>query len=95
MIKQQGDRYLIEGAVTLDTVTGLLAEGIGSFEGDRPIVDFSKVNAADSSALSLMLEWVRQFRRRGRDIAFVNLNANLTSLSNLYGIADLIPIAAK
>lgn len=95
MIRRQGDRYLVEGAVTLDTVAGLLAEGIRSFEGERPLVDFSAAEAADSSALSLMLEWVRQLKRQGRDIAFANLGADLTSLTHLYGIADLIPIAAE
>lgn len=95
MIRRQGDRYLVEGAVTLDTVAGLLAEGIRSFEGERPLVDFCAVEAADSSALSLMLEWARQLKRQGRDIAFANLGADLTSLTHLYGIADLIPIAAE
>ncbi len=95
MIKREGDRYLVEGAVTLDTVAGLLADGIRSFEGKRPLVDFSAVKAADSSALSLMLEWARQLKRQGRDIAFANLGNNLTSLTHLYGIADLIPIAAE
>lgn len=95
MIRRQGDRYLVEGEVTLDTVAGLLAEGIRSFEGERPLVDFSAVQAADSSALSLMLEWNRQLKRQGRDIAFANLGADLSSLTHLYGIADLIPIAAE
>jgi phospholipid transport system transporter-binding protein len=95
MIKREGDRYLVEGPITLDTVTGLLAEGFRSFEGQRPLVDFAAVKAADSSALSLMLEWARQLKRQGREIAFANLGANLTSLTQLYGIADLIPIAAE
>lgn len=95
MIRREGDRYLVEGAVTLDTVAGLLADGIRSFEGKRPLVDFSTVKAADSSALSLMLEWARQLRRQGRDITFANVGDNLTSLILLYGIAELIPIAAE
>ena len=95
MIRREGSRYLVEGAVNLDTVAGLLAEGIRIFEGTRPLVDFSAINAADSSALSLMLEWVRQLKRQGRDIAFANLGDDLTSLTHLYGIADLIPIAAE
>ena len=95
MIRRDGDRYLVEGDITLDTVTGLLAEGLRSFEGKQPVVDFSVVKAADSSALSLMLEWQRQLKRQGRDIAFTRLGASLTSLTHLYGIADLIPIGAE
>jgi len=95
MIRREGDRYLVEGSITVDTVTGLLAEGLRSFEGKRPVVDFSGIKAADSSALSLMLEWQRQLKRQGRDIAFTRLGASLTSLTHLYGIADLIPIGAE
>jgi phospholipid transport system transporter-binding protein len=95
MIERRGDRYLIGGRVTLDTVAALRAQGLREFEGARPVVDFSGVEAADSSALSLMLEWLREFRAQGRDIAFARLGASLGSLAALYGIADLIPIAAE
>jgi phospholipid transport system transporter-binding protein len=95
MIRREGDRYLVEGAVTLETVDALLAEGMRCFEGGRLVVDLSGVDAADSSALSLMLEWQRRLRREGREIGFARLGANLISLTHLYGIADLIPIAAE
>lgn len=95
MIRQVGEAYRIEGAVTYETVAALLAEGLKSFQGPRPAVDFSEVGAVDSAALSLMLEWARQLESQGRSIAFTNLGASLTSLSHLYGIADLIPIAAQ
>lgn len=95
MIRRIGGDFRIEGAVTLDTVGALLPEGLGSFEGPRPRVDFSGVDSVDSSALSLMLEWTRQLRLQGRDVVFLNLGTSLTSLSHLYGIADLIPVAAE
>ena len=93
MIVRQGDRYLIEGPVTLDEVGALIAEG-AAFEGDSVIVDLAGVTSADSSALSLLLEWTRRFRGSGRQIAFANVGANLRSLADLYGVADLIPVAA-
>ena len=94
-IEREGERYLLRGAVTLHTAAALLAQGARSFEGARPVVDFSGVTAADSSALSLMLEWARLLRSQGRDIVFDKLGADLKSLSDLYGIADLLPIAAE
>ena len=95
MIRRLEGRYLVEGSVTLDSVCGLLAEGLGSFEGNRVVVDLSGVVAADSSLPSLMLEWQRRLRLQGREIAFARLGANLASLTQLYGIADLIPVAAE
>ena len=92
MIVRQGNRYLIEGPVTLDNVGTLLAEG-AAFEGDGVIVDLAGVTGADSSALSLLLEWVRRFSGSGRQISFANMSPNLRSMADLYGIADLIPAA--
>jgi phospholipid transport system transporter-binding protein len=94
-LRRDGAVWRLEGDVTHDSVKGLLAEGLRSLEGPRPVVDCAGVGAADSSALSLMLEWRRQLNARGRNIAFTGLGANLHSLMHLYGIADLIPIAAE
>ena len=93
MIVRQGNRYLIDGPVTLDNVGMLLSEG-AAFEGDSVIVDLARVTGADSSALSLLMEWMRRFSSSGRHIAFANINHNLLSLAELYGVVDLIPVAA-
>ncbi|HZF23719.1 MAG TPA: STAS domain-containing protein [Burkholderiales bacterium] len=95
MISKQGERYLIEGPVTLAGVTALLAEGSRSFEGTPVVVDFSGVTEADSSAISLMLEWTRRMHGGNRQIFFANLGESLVSIANLYGVKDLIPIAAE
>ncbi len=91
MIVKQGNRYLIDGPVTLDNVGALIAEGT-AFDGDRVIVDLAGVTRADSSVLSLLLEWTRRFSGSGRQIAFASLSDNLRSLADLYGVADLIPL---
>ena len=93
MIVRQGNRYLIDGPVTLDNVGMLLSEG-AVFEGDSVIVDLRLVTSADSSALSLLMEWMRRFSGTDRHIAFVNVSHNLRSLAELYGVVDLIPVAA-
>jgi phospholipid transport system transporter-binding protein len=93
MIVKQGNRYLIEGQVTLDNVGDLIAEG-AAFDGDRVIVDLAGVTRADSSVLSLLLEWTRRFAGSGRPIVFANLSPDLQSLADLYGVVDLIPVLA-
>ena len=95
MITKQGDRYLIEGPVTLAGVSALLAEGSRTLEGSPVVVDFSGVTEADSSAISLMLEWTRRMHRSDRQIYFANLGESLVSIANLYGVTDLIPVAAE
>jgi phospholipid transport system transporter-binding protein len=92
MIVRQGNRYLIDGPVTLDNVATLIAEG-SAFEGDNVIVDLGGVSSADSSALSMMLEWIRRSHSGGGRITFANLSEDLQSLAELYGVVDLIPVA--
>jgi phospholipid transport system transporter-binding protein len=93
MIVRQGNRYRIDGPVTFDNVATLISEG-AAFDGDSVIIDLAGVTSADSSTLSLLLEWIRRFSGSGRRIAFANISPNLGSLAELYGIVDLIPVAA-
>jgi phospholipid transport system transporter-binding protein len=44
----------------------------------------------DSSAVALLLEWRRRALAKGKQLAFVNLPANLLALAELYGVTDLI-----
>jgi phospholipid transport system transporter-binding protein len=57
---------------------------------ERLTIDFSGVTGVDSSAVALLLDWRRQAAQRGKQLAFVNLPANLVALAELYGVADLI-----
>jgi phospholipid transport system transporter-binding protein len=92
MIVRQANRVQITGPVTLDNVVTLIAEP-DVFAGDGVIVDLSGITVADSSALSLMLEWVRRYGGPDKHIAFANLSPGLRSLAELYGVLDLIPVA--
>lgn len=91
MISRDGNRYVIEGAVTMDTVRSVAEQGARLFDDAEVVVDFGAVEEADSSAVSLMLEWLREARRRGRELRFVNLPASVKSLALLYGVEGLLP----
>ena len=95
MIVREGNRYWLEGPVTLAVVSALRVQGEQQFEGDSLVVDFSRVSDVDSSALSLILEWSRHAAAKGRRIAFANLGANLSAISELYGVSGLIPVEAR
>ena len=61
----------------------LWAEGARSF-------DLAGVGELDSSALALLLAWLREARSLGRDLAFANLPQGLTTIARLYGVAELL-----
>ncbi len=94
MIVKQGNRYVVQGPITLATVGGLISDEKIALDGDDIIVDLAGVTAVDSSALSFLLELVRRRRSGSGRIAFANLGDSLHSLAELYGVVDVLPIAA-
>jgi phospholipid transport system transporter-binding protein len=71
-------------------VTGLLAESARLFGVADVVVDLASVTEVDSSAVSLLLEWRRAAQAASRRVEFVNIPANLKSLADLYGVAELL-----
>lgn len=91
MIARQEGGFRLEGPVTLANVKQLLAQGSTLFADGSVRVDLSGVSEVDSTALSLLLEWVREAERGNRSLVFLNLPENLLSLARVYGVLDLIP----
>ncbi len=92
MITRNGDSLQLSGPLTLDTVKALFDGGLQAAGKSRLAVDFSRVEAVDSSAVSLMLAWVREAQRSNVDLCFSNIPDNLMSLARLYGVADMLPV---
>ena len=95
MIVQDGDNYRIQGRITIANANALLTEGLKLFVRDGLVVDLSQLEEVDSSAVSLVLEWLREAQRNQRKLRFSNLPDNLKSLATLYSVLDLIqPVEA-
>lgn len=90
LIEQQGNRLVVNGAMTVDTVSALLAEGLPLLVGDVEI-DLQAVVDADSAAISLMFEFLRQAQSRSAGVVYANLPETIISLATLYEVLDLIP----
>lgn len=82
---------VVSGALTLATVAGVLREGCAAVGEGVRTVDLSEVGELDSSALALLLAWLREAKRRNRNLAFTNLPQGLTTIARLYGVAELLP----
>lgn len=87
---QNGARWDITGDIGMDNANSLLVSSKRLVLADQAVIDFAKVGDVDTSAVSLMLEWQRRAVVEQKQIKFVNLPKNLTSLTALYGVTALI-----
>ena len=93
MIRREGERMVVSGALTLASVTAVLREGSAVIRQGVRTVDLGEVGELDSSALALMLAWMREAKQQNRDLQFANLPQGLTTIARLYGVADLLPVS--
>ncbi|MDQ1314076.1 MAG: phospholipid transport system transporter-binding protein [Pseudomonadota bacterium] len=91
MIACENNRCRITGAVTVDSVGGLLRELQPELAKGIDTLDFSAVEIADSAALALVFSAMRQTRQAGRTLACTGLPASFIILAELYGVSELLP----
>ncbi len=95
MIRRESGRIVVSGPVTLANVAAILEEGRRHLDEGVRTVDLGEVTEMDSSLLAAMLAWLREARRRERELAFANLPESLSTIARLYGVHALIPVVAR
>jgi phospholipid transport system transporter-binding protein len=93
MIARDGERLVVSGAVTLAGVAALLEQGRAQILDGARVVDLAGVTELDSSALAMLLAWLREARSRGRELAFTGFPEGLTAIARLYGVDGLLAVA--
>lgn len=93
MITRAGDHLHLSGSVTIATVNALFNEGLKAQAGSNLVIDFSRLEKVDSSAVSLMLVWLREAQRSKVNLRFANVPDNLMSLATLYGVSELLALS--
>jgi phospholipid transport system transporter-binding protein len=87
----EGNCCRIAGAVTVDSVGGLLRELQPQLARGIDTLDFSAVETADSAALALIFSAMRHAQQARHSLACTGLPASFTTLAELYGVSDLLP----
>jgi phospholipid transport system transporter-binding protein len=93
-MRRDGETLYVEGALTLASVAAALPEGKAAIGAGVRTIDLGGVAELDSSALALLLAWLREAKRQGRDLAFVRLPQGLAAIAKLYGVAELLHAAS-
>ena len=91
---QRDEVLALDGSLSFESLPEVLqASTAYAARTDLPdglTIDFAGIDAVDSSAVALLLEWRRQAQRLGKRREFVNLPAPLVALATLYWVEELI-----
>lgn len=93
MIELEAGRLLVKAPLVMTNARGLLEAGRSSLRPGEQVFDFSEVTEADSSALAVMLGWLREARHSRSTVKFANIPKGVVSLAELYGVTELLPLA--
>jgi phospholipid transport system transporter-binding protein len=76
--------------LTLANASVVLAEGLRAISAGQPEIDLSRLATVDSAAVATLLAWKRAAATRKAPLALTNPPPSLRSLTELYGVADLL-----
>jgi phospholipid transport system transporter-binding protein len=93
-IRRENGRLIVSGPVTLANVAQVLEEGRQQLGDGVTTVDLAEVGELDSSALALLLAWLREAKSRQKSLLFANLPESLQTIARLYGVQELLPVAS-
>lgn len=84
MGKSNAESFRLEGRLTVDEVPAVY-DTHSDWQGNGPpgVIDLSAVEATDSSAVALLLEWLSWARARGNEIRFDHPPEALRTIAGL------------
>jgi phospholipid transport system transporter-binding protein len=83
-IEQKIDSYDVKGPINFDTVSKLYKQGSVLMQGTHELTfNFVNVTYADSSAIALLLSWLRIAKERKLSLLLNNLPAQLLEIANV------------
>lgn len=83
-----------DSSLTVSNARTVLAAGLDAIRGGQTAIDLGGLTVVDSSAVATLVAWERAARESGRQLSFSGVPANLRSLVELYGAADLLHLSA-
>lgn len=87
-IEQQDGNFSLHGELSFAAVPVLAAQSrLWLASGKENItIDMADIGRADSAGLALMLEWIKQAGQSGKQIRFINIPGQLSSLIRVSGL---------
>lgn len=93
MIERAAGRLSVHSAMVTDNARAFFESGCALMVAGEQVFDLSAVDEADSSAVAVMLGWLRHAPTVGAQVRFAGIPSGVLSLAELYGTAELLPQA--
>lgn len=88
-----GDWFEVKGPLQFATVPDVWRSSLPLFSGrhQRLTFDLAGVSRADSAGLALLVEWMREAGKKGIEVHFTNIPAQLEALATASHLRELLP----
>jgi phospholipid transport system transporter-binding protein len=84
IVSTENGRVEILGDLTFETVGGLRERGAELLRGKGDVtLDLNAVTRADSAGLALMVEWLRQAKRKDSGLQVVNMPDQMLAIARM------------
>lgn len=93
MIEQEAGCLSVKVPMIMANARDLLAAGCAALVPGEQVIDCSAVTEADSSAIAVMLGWLRAAGETQSTVKFSHLPDTVRVLAELYGVTELLPLA--
>ena len=91
--RRGGGEFAVQGELDFDTVAALWRESEKLFREELPqCIDLAGVSRSNSAGVALLVEWLRQARRRDRRLHFVNIPPQMISIIEVADLDDVLPV---
>ena len=95
LFKKQ-EKIILAGSVSFENVDTVYQSGIKLIQAEsNPCIDCSALVHTDSSALALLIAWVRFAKNRQKDLVFDNVTETVFNLSRVYGLESILPFSYR
>lgn len=91
-ITRDGDTLRLEGALTMGTVSALLAQARQVCDTGVRALDFGAATEVDSAALALALELRRMASTDAGQLQLLNVPEGMRKLIGLYGVEQILGV---
>ncbi|MCB1985752.1 MAG: STAS domain-containing protein [Burkholderiales bacterium] len=90
MLRREGNTIIVQGPVNINNVVDLTEKGLALLENGNLQISLQQITEVDSTAVSMLLEWLREANKKNCRLEFIHLSASLESLMQLYGVTEFI-----